>query len=98
MAWQGRSPNRTRGRTWARIRKQVLAEEPYCRRCRTNPSTICDHVTPLTMGGTDERSNLAGLCGTCHNEKTAAESAIAQGKRPPKPRAQISVDGWPVEP
>lgn len=96
MAWKGQSPNRTRGRTWTRIRNKVLSEEPYCRSCRVNRSTICDHIKPLSLGGTDERSNLAGMCKPCHDEKTAAESARAQGKRAPKPKAMIGADGWPM--
>jgi len=97
MAWQGKSPNRTRGRQWASLRAKVLQEEPTCSTCGTNQSTICDHVTPLFEGGTDERSNLTGMCRPCHKEKTAAESARAQGKRPPKPKAAVGIDGWPIE-
>ena len=102
MAWQGSSPNRTRGAVWAKIRKAVLVEEPVCRQCvkygytDPNPSTICDHITPLAEGGKDDRLNLQGLCGTCHNEKTLAESARSQGRREPQPKAKIGNDGWPV--
>lgn len=96
MAWAGSSPNRTRGRTWARIRAAVLVEEPLCRRCGTSPSVVCDHVRSLAEGGTDERGNLAGMCKPCHDEKTAEESARAQGRKF-RPRASIGIDGWPKE-
>lgn len=56
---------RTRGRTWQRIRLQVLAEEPLCRACqaadRVTAAAEVDHIKPLHHGGTDERSNLQQL-------------------------------------
>ena len=101
MAWTGSSPNRTRGRTWQRIRAQVLAEEPTCRTCiesgHVGPhsaSVVVDHIISLREGGTDARSNLAGLCKTHHDEKTAVESARALGRPAPKPRQPIGEDGW----
>ena len=103
MVWLGQSPGRTRGTTWAKLRARVLREEPVCRACiargavtEHSRSTVCDHIVPLFEGGTDDRGNLAGMCKTCHDEKTAAESARAQGKRAPRPRARIDAGGWPV--
>jgi 5-methylcytosine-specific restriction protein A len=96
MAWQGKSPNRIRGLKWHNLRCQVLREEPTCCKCPA-PSTICDHIVPLFEGGTDDRTNLQGMCNTCHNEKTAAESARSQGKREPRPKVMIGRDGWPIE-
>lgn len=104
MAWSGNSPNRIRGRTWANIRAAVLAEEPICRACiaggnitKDSASTVCDHITPLFEGGTDDRSNLAGMCKPCHDAKTAAESARALGRPAPKLRLPVGVDGWPIK-
>ena len=105
MAWQGNSPNRTRGRPWQRIRSSVLAEEPFCRWCTErgtvtvqSRSVICDHITPLAEGGTDDRANLAGMCSPCHDAKTAAEASRAQGRPAPsmRKRMTIGVDGWPT--
>ena len=103
MVWAGASPNRTRGRTWARLRARVLAEEPICRWCRergavsaASKSVVCDHIVPLTLGGTDARGNLAGMCKACHDEKTLAEAAMAQGKRAPKRKVAVGHDGWPL--
>jgi 5-methylcytosine-specific restriction protein A len=86
----------------------VLAEEPFCRWCIERDqvtiesrSTICDHIIPLTEDGTDDRSNLAGMCATCHDEKTAAEAARALGRAAPAaPIAArgIATSGRPTSP
>jgi len=54
-----------------RQRKKVLAEESTCRACGA-PSEEVDHIMPIYMGGSSERSNLQGLCRRCHAGKTAA--------------------------
>lgn len=78
---------RTRGRRWMAIRALVLTEEPLCRLClakdRVTASTQVDHIVALEDGGTDERSNLRGVCDDCHKVK--------HGSMP-----RIGVDGWPV--
>lgn len=105
MTWKGESPNRLRGRPWRRLRDQVLTEEPFCRWCtergtitKDSRSVVCDHIKPLAEGGTDERSNLAGMCEPCHDEKTAQEAARAQGRDAPtmRTRQSIGADGWPL--
>lgn len=84
---------RTRGRTWQRIRLQVLAEEPLCRACqaadRVTAAAEVDHIKPLHHGGTDERSNLQPLCAECHEQKTRAELGYEE-------REVVGLDGWPV--
>lgn len=68
------------GHAWAKIRQQVLREEPLCRPCReagrVSASTEVDHIQPLEQGGTDDRANLQGICTTCHKEKSARERAV----------------------
>ncbi|WP_227698514.1 HNH endonuclease [Sphingomonas hengshuiensis] len=63
----------------------MLDEEPLCRSClangRTTPSERVDHITPLSEGGSDERSNKQGLCVPCHDAKSAAERAAAAADR-----------------
>jgi 5-methylcytosine-specific restriction protein A len=85
---------RTRGRTWQRIRLQVLAEEPLCRACqaadRVTAAAEVDHIKPLHHGGTDERSNLQPLCAECHEQKTRAELGYEE-------REVVGLDGWPVQ-
>lgn len=53
------------------LRKQVLIEEPYCRHCG-GASTDMDHIDGNSTNR--ERSNLQGLCGTCHKRKTVKEN------------------------
>lgn len=83
---------RTRGRTWQRIRMQVLTHEPLCRACqaedRVTAAAEVDHVVPLHKGGTDEWSNLQPLCVSCHEAKTRAEMGYEE-------REVVGVDGWP---
>jgi 5-methylcytosine-specific restriction enzyme A len=51
-----------------RIRKQVLADEPYCYLCGA-PATQADHVVPRIKGGRNERENYRGACGPCNARK-----------------------------
>lgn len=64
---------------WRRLRAAVLAEEPTCRLCGA-PSQVVDHVVarrrfPLALqlseeeGGASHRSNLRGLCKSCHSRR-----------------------------
>jgi 5-methylcytosine-specific restriction protein A len=71
---------RIRGRKWMKIKTDVLiATDHYCVECQKQGiSTIAaevDHVVPLWKGGTNERSNLQGLCEAHHARKTAREAA-----------------------
>lgn len=70
------------GYAWAKIRKRVLAEEPWCRYClidgRQAPSTTVDHMINRARGGTDERANLCGCCTPCQRSKAGRESGMAR--------------------
>lgn len=71
---------RKRGRAGMRERAQVLAEEPFCRRCLKDgkrvASDVVDHIRPLAWGGSDTRENKQGLCDPCHDAKSKKERAI----------------------
>ncbi|HLF76430.1 MAG TPA: DNA methyltransferase [Dehalococcoidia bacterium] len=67
---RGSSTQQGYGSGWRRLRKQVLREEPNCRRCGA-PSTDVDHIVPRRQGGSDDRANLQGLCHSCHSKYTA---------------------------
>lgn len=73
---------RLRGRAGMRERQRVREEEPLCRICldegRTAATTEVDHKLPLSEGGTNDRSNMQGLCKPCHDAKSAAERAEAR--------------------
>ena len=77
-AWAGRRGFKGYKGNWIPLRKQVLAEEPHCRLCG-RPSTTVDHITPRARGGSDDRSNLQALCGTCRRVKDATDAA--EGRR-----------------
>lgn len=84
---------RTRGTTLVNMRRRLFSEKPLCAHCeqagRFTPAVELDHIVPIAHGGTDDWSNLQGLCVECHRVKSAKES----GK---KPRPTTGVDGWPV--
>lgn len=72
-------PSRVNARAWRRLRLQVFDEqgficaEPEC----VQLCTRLDHITPIQEGGSDERSNLQGLCEPHHDEKTQREAQRA---------------------
>lgn len=63
---------------WQAARKAQIARCPCCTVCtsrgRTVPATVCDHITPVRLGGDfwDTR-NYQSLCRACHQAKSAAE-------------------------
>ena len=60
-----------KGRPWRRLRAQVLREEPICYLCGVRPSTVVDHVLPLSRFPhlAHVRSNLHGACRWCNGSK-----------------------------
>lgn len=84
---------RTRGRKWMAIRQAVLTSEPRCTECRKDGrisiATEVDHIVALHKGGTDELSNLRGLCVEHHLAKTRADRGL-------KAKATFGTDGWPA--
>lgn len=66
-----------RPRNWAAIRKAVLLEQPLCAHCleggRLTAARDLHHIVPLAAGGSNDRSNLLGLCQACHSRITATE-------------------------
>lgn len=56
---------------WKRIRRAVLAEQPICCMCKRAASTDCDHIDGDYRN--TSRSNLQGLCHSCHSRKTSME-------------------------
>lgn len=74
---------RIRGYRGVALRAKIRREEPLCRHClaigRATATTQIDHIVPLSMGGSNGRENLQGLCDGCHDIKTAKESASGYG-------------------
>lgn len=85
--------SRIRGRRLQTRRRRYLAEHPLCARCdafgRTSEAVELDHVVPLAKGGTDDESNLQGLCVACHKAKTNEDFGHRQ-------RTIVGPDGFPV--
>lgn len=100
MAWSRTSRHeRGYGSSWDKLRIIVLRRDkglcqPCLTRNRTELATQVDHVLPKAKGGTDDFDNLQAICGPCHDEKTKAENAEAQG-RTYRPKQAIGEDGWP---
>jgi 5-methylcytosine-specific restriction protein A len=78
---------RIRGRAGMKLRAQIRQEEPFCRHCLQRDLKVAteavDHIIRLADGGSNDRSNLQGLCTPCHDAKSAAEQAAdrAAGRR-----------------
>ena len=59
------------------LRQQVINEAGYrCEYCRTSSRLIgmplvMDHILPSSLGGSDERENLAACCYRCNEFKGA---------------------------
>ena len=64
------------------VRQQVLSEaEHRCEYCLTSSRLIgmplvIDHITPKSLGGEDERKNLAASCYRCNEFKGAKTQGI----------------------
>jgi 5-methylcytosine-specific restriction protein A len=57
----------------------IIARDPVCRACRRAWSVTADHIIPKARGGTDDESNLQGLCAQCHTAKTAGDAQAGRG-------------------
>ena len=65
---------------WRVLRAAFLREHPVCGLCaargRVVAAVVVDHVVPVKDGGARfDAANLQALCVTCHNRKTAQETA-----------------------
>ena len=63
-----------------RTRFEVLRRDNYtCRYCRSadNPLTI-DHVTPVSLGGTDDPTNLVAACQDCNAGKASTSLSSSE--------------------
>lgn len=68
---------------WRKKRAVVLKRARYlcqCDRCKgyRYPASEVDHITPKSLGGTDDYSNLMAINSDCHKLKTQRESAAAR--------------------
>lgn len=67
-------------RQWREVRSALLRENPLCATCAAKglvvAARVVDHVHPIKDGGARfDFGNLQPLCVSCHNRKTAKETA-----------------------
>jgi 5-methylcytosine-specific restriction protein A len=66
-----------RGGALMKLRAAMFAENPLCCMCVAEGVVRqwdeLDHIVALHLGGTDDKSNLQGLCIDHHRAKTAHE-------------------------
>lgn len=60
----------------------ILARDPVCTVCRRVVATQVDHITPKALGGTDDATNLRGICDPCHRLKSSREGAAGASGQP----------------
>jgi 5-methylcytosine-specific restriction protein A len=67
------------GHKWRQLREWVLRRQPLCKECekhgKVEPATEVDHHVPHRgdMKLFWDRTNLVGMCASCHSKKTARE-------------------------
>jgi hypothetical protein len=63
--------NRPSEREWMVIRDRIFARDGYvCQYCGAKDVKLhCDHVIPVSRGGTNDDENLATACETCNLRK-----------------------------
>ena len=79
--WDHARPRpRLGARARTRARDELFAKEPFCQICRRRLARIRDHIRPLAEGGTEDPSNIQGLCKFCHKLKSRAEAARGRAR------------------
>jgi 5-methylcytosine-specific restriction endonuclease McrA len=56
---------------WAIVRLAVFERDDYtCRYCGVSGVKLeCDHIMPISRGGSNDRSNLVTACQSCNRKK-----------------------------
>lgn len=88
------SPEYKRNRTLAMRRDKwrcQIQEPGIC----IGAASTCDHIVPVTQGGTHRLDNLRAACGPCHARKTADEGGGARSQdRAPSDPAPTPRTAW----
>jgi 5-methylcytosine-specific restriction endonuclease McrA len=52
------------------VQEFIFARDDYtCVYCKTSPAVVCDHVVPISRGGTKDPQNLVASCKECNEAK-----------------------------
>jgi 5-methylcytosine-specific restriction endonuclease McrA len=56
---------------WRKISRATIAAEPWCHwpGCDRTDDLTCDHIVPVSRGGTDDLHNLTVLCRSHNSQK-----------------------------
>jgi hypothetical protein len=72
FVWEA-APGRLQGQEWQDLRVAIFQRDGYtCQYCRmavADPE--CDHIMPISRGGSNHPSNLATTCKPCNRSKGA---------------------------
>lgn len=86
--WQGSGRKARLPSGWEKIRARILERDPICKICNVRPSAFCDHIVAKADDHSD--TGLQGLCGPCHDQKSAREGAAAAKAKGRPTRARPS--------
>jgi 5-methylcytosine-specific restriction endonuclease McrA len=62
------------------VRQAILDRDKMCLACGTTEHLTIDHIVPISMGGSNEATNLQTLCKKCNEKKG---SCIVDYRNPP---------------
>lgn len=58
---------------YRKARAQVLTPGALCHWCGTVSATVCDHLVPLSRGGTNDIDNLVPSCVACNARRVTRQ-------------------------
>ena len=79
------------GKRWRRLRQELLAADPICRRCRDALAVEVHHVRPIKVAPhlAHDPGNCRPLCRPCHEaEEAGAEPRAAERRDRARPSPQ----------
>jgi 5-methylcytosine-specific restriction endonuclease McrA len=63
---------------YQRLRVSILDDQPLCTYCmgrgHVTPADVLDHILALSLGGSNDRTNLAPACTPCNDAKGRDET------------------------
>lgn len=77
--WQGSNRKSRLPSGWSKIRARILERDPVCKICNVRPSGFCDHIA--AKADDHSEAGLQGVCGPCHDQKSAHEGAVAAASK-----------------